>query len=105
MSNPYPTTASNNATIESDLVGLLTDLTSEWDLDLLEPISANTRLVADLGFDSVDVVQLAIAIEERFQRRKLPFEKLLMVDGRYVDDLTVGQMASFLSAHLTISQR
>jgi hypothetical protein len=27
-------------------------------------------------------VQVAIAIKEQFQRRKLPFEKLLMVDGR-----------------------
>jgi acyl carrier protein len=61
---------------------MLTDLTSHWDRGLGGPIGAKTWLVADLGFDSVDDVQVAIAIEEQFQRRKLPFEKLLMVDGR-----------------------
>jgi hypothetical protein len=35
-------------------------------------------------------------IEERFRRRKLPFEKLLMADGRYRDDVTVGEVAEFL---------
>ena len=76
---PTPRTGDS---ILPDLVEMLTDLTSDWDRGLGGPIGAKTRLVADLGFDSVDDVQVAIAIEEQFQRRKLPFEKLLMVDGR-----------------------
>lgn len=90
----------SSASIQDDLVELLTDLTSDWDRGFGDPIGRPTRLVADLGFDSVDVVQLAIAIEEQYQRRKLPFEKLLMVDGRYVDDVTVGELVDFLTAHL-----
>jgi acyl carrier protein len=45
-------------------VEMLTDLTSDWDRGLDGPIGAKTRFVDDLGFDSVDDVQVAIAIEE-----------------------------------------
>jgi acyl carrier protein len=78
------------------LVEMLNDLTSECDRGFSGGIGPDTRLAADLEFDSVDVVQFALLIEERFQRRKLPFEKLLMIDGRYRDDITVGEVAEFL---------
>jgi acyl carrier protein len=81
MKYEIPTPRTGDSILQ-DLVEMLTDLTSDWDRGLGGPIGAKTRLVADLGFDSVDDVQVAIAIEEQFQRRKLPFEKLLMVDGR-----------------------
>lgn len=78
------------------LIDLLNDLTSDSDHEFSGGIGRETRLVADLEFDSVDVVQFALLIEERFRRRKLPFEKLLMTDGRYRDDVTVGEVAEFL---------
>jgi acyl carrier protein len=78
------------------LVSMLDELTSDSDRGFSGGIGADTRLVADLGFDSVDVVQFALMIEERWQRRKLPFEKLLMTDGRYRDEITVGEIAEFL---------
>lgn len=78
------------------LIELLDDLTSDCDRGFSGGIGGETRLVADLEFDSVDVVQFALLIEEKFRRRKLPFEKLLMVDGRYRDDVTVGEVAEFL---------
>jgi acyl carrier protein len=46
------------------------------------------------------VVYLVTAIEQRYGRRDLPFEQLLMVDGRYVDDLTVTQIAEFLQKNI-----
>jgi hypothetical protein len=54
------------------LVEMLTSLTLDWDCGLGGPIGAKTRFLADLGFDSADDVQVALAIEEQFQRRKLP---------------------------------
>lgn len=78
------------------LIELLSDLTSDTDREFSGGIGRETRLVADLEFDSVDVVQFALLIEEKFRRRKLPFEKLLMTDGRYRDDVTVGEVAEFL---------
>lgn len=83
------------------LVSMLNELTTDWDRGFSGAIGPDTRLVADLGFDSVDIVQFALLIEERFQRRKLPFEKLLMTDGRYRDDLTTAEVAEFLAVWLT----
>ncbi len=87
-------------TILGDMVQILTDMTSDWDLGFSGGVGPDTRLIADLGFESIDVVQLVVAIEERFLQRDLPFEKLLMVDGRYVDDLRVAQVVDFLHEHL-----
>ena len=68
-----------------DIIHILETMTSDWDMEFTESIASNTGLVSDLAFESIDIVQFVVAIEERFQRRKLPFEELLMVDGRYVD--------------------
>lgn len=59
-----------------------------------------TLLVSDLEFESIDVVQFVVQVEEVFQRKDLPFEKLLMVEGRYKDDLSVEEVADFLHEYL-----
>jgi acyl carrier protein len=59
----------------------------------------DTRLLADLGFESIDIIQLVVAIQEELLKRKLSFDKLLMKDGRYVDDLSIGQIADYLTAN------
>ena len=86
--------------LESDIVGILTDMTADWDLSFDGGISGETRLMADLAFESIDVVQLVVAIEAHVQRRHLHFEQLLMVDGRYVQELQVKQIADFLAQQL-----
>ena len=86
--------------INGDIVEILADMTADWDSDMDGPIDAKTGLVADLQFESIDVVQFIVAIEEKFKCRGLPFEKLLMADGRYVDEITVGEMVEFLDSHL-----
>jgi acyl carrier protein len=83
-----------------DTIEMLQELTSDWDTDLDSEISSTTSIVNDLGFESLDVVYLVTAIEQRYGRRDLPFEQLLMVDGRYVDDLTVTQIAEFLQKNI-----
>jgi acyl carrier protein len=72
----------------------------DWDLDLAEPISMEARLVADLGFGSVDLMQLVVAIEKEFGVRGLPFEQLLMREGRYVNEIYLKELVGFLSTHL-----
>lgn len=79
---------------------LLDDFTQDWDKDLDEGYSRDTKLLADLGFESIDIIQFIVAIEEDFGLHKTPFDKLLMKDGRYVDDLTLGQLADFLTAYV-----
>jgi acyl carrier protein len=92
--------AASNDDIVARVSSVIVDMTGDWDIDFEGDIGRHTRLIGDLAFESIDIVQLVVAIEGEFQKRGIPFEKLLMVDGRYVDDLTVGDMADFLSANI-----
>lgn len=100
MSDATSPAAFTRNQIETDLIAILTDMTADWDLDFSGAIDAQTRLMADLAFESIDVVQLVVAIEAHVQRRHLHFEKLLMVDGRYVQELQVKDIADFLAQQL-----
>lgn len=83
-----------------DLVKMLEDVTSDWELEFSGSIGPETRLVADLAFESIDAVQLIIAVEEHYQRRDLPFEELFIADGRYVDEIRVSDVVDFLHRYL-----
>ncbi len=78
------------------LITLLEDFTQDWDTERDAAMNGDTRLLADLGFESIDIIQLIVALEETFGLRKVPFDQLLMQDGRYVDDLSLRQIATFL---------
>ena len=62
-------------------------------------MNRDTQLLADLGFESIDIIQLVVAIQEDIVKRKLSFDQLLMKNGRYVDDLSIGQIADYLAAN------
>lgn len=84
--------------VESAIADILKDMTQEWELDLDE-IQPETKLVEDLSFGSIDVIHLVVAIEEHFQQ-KLGFNELLMDNGQYVDDISVGELVNFVSQKL-----
>lgn len=84
--------------VESRIIGLLEQFVEEWGVD--HKISSQSAIVADLEFESIDIIQLVVAIEQRFQRRNMGFDELLMKNGRYVDDLTVRQISQFVAAKL-----
>ena len=84
---------------QQKLIVLLEDFTQDWDHEFQGPMDRETRLLADLGFESIDIIQLVVAIQEEVLRRKLSFDKLLMKDGRYVDDLSIGQIADYIAVH------
>lgn len=86
--------------VEKKVIVVLNDMTDDWDLDLSDGIGPQTLLLSDLGFESVDVVQLAVALEQAMGREGLPFEKLFMKDGDYVDDLRVQEVVDFLDCEL-----
>lgn len=102
MNMPETTPAPGRDQLLNDLVSILHDLTSNWDVELSGAIDVDTRLIGDLAFESIDVVQLIVAIEEKYRRRDLPFEEVLMVDGGYVDEIRVGQLVDFLHARLPV---
>lgn len=89
--------------IEERLMATLQEFVEDWGLD--EPLAPGTRLVADLEFDSIDVIQLVVAIETAFQNRNIGFQDLLMQDGRYVDDLTVSEITAFLKKRLPLARK
>ena len=81
------------------VVAIVDDLTQDWGLELDGPTGAKTKVVADLEFASVDIIQLCVALEECYGRR-FGFQDLLMKDGSYVGDLSLGQLAAFVDAKL-----
>ena len=89
-----------NETVESVVIEIVADLIQDWGLELSDGVSAATLLVEDLEFASVDIIQLCVALEQHYER-KLGFADLLMVDGSYVKDLAIKQIAQFVENKLT----
>ena len=88
---------------EAILRGLLTilnDVTPGSETGLAATIAPETRFGADLAFESIQLVRLVVAIQERFQRQSLPFQELLIRDDGVVDDLQVKDVVDFLYLHL-----
>jgi acyl carrier protein len=100
MNATAPLARLDRETLLRQVILILEDMTSDWDLDYDGGIGFATCLISDLTCESIDIVQFVVALEESFQRRDLPFERLLMVDGRYVDDLSVNDVVNFLDAHV-----
>jgi acyl carrier protein len=87
--------------IRDELISILGDMTADWELDLPDGINGATGLIGDLGCESIDIVMFIVAVEERFGRKGLPFEALLMEDDRYVTELSVDDVTAFLARELT----
>ncbi len=83
--------------LETIIVDLLHSMTQDWGLQLAQPLSPQTRLVAELGFESVDFMQLIVNIEKTFAVKALPYAQLFMQNGAYVPELTPAQIAQFLA--------
>lgn len=92
---------SREAMVMSDVVGILTEMTRDWDLDDFHgAITGQTRLVADLAMESVDFVQLMVAIEQKYGIRNFAAEKLLTEHGHIVSELEVQQVVRFVAGLL-----
>lgn len=82
------------------VIQILDDMIRDWDIDCSGEINEKTGLVENLTFASIDIIQFVVALEEGFQRRNLPIEKLLLKDGRYVDEIYVYSIVDFLLENL-----
>jgi acyl carrier protein len=100
MTTALSAAAAEYTAVLHQIVQILRQMTCDWDLEYTGGINEDTCLMNELGFESIDVVQLVVAVEEQFDRQDLPFERLLMIDGRYVDDLTVRDLTTFVSSQL-----
>ncbi len=84
--------------IEERIKATVAEFVADWGLNAA--IRRETKLVEDLEFDSIDVIQLVIEIEKSFGSRNLGFQELLMQDGRYVEDLSVGDISDYLQVRM-----
>lgn len=89
--------------IQTKVIHLITKLIQELDYDADEAITSDTMFVKDIGFASLDFVQMIVTIEEDFGQ-KLGFQNLLVKNGAYIDDLTVGELIVFITRQLQSSQ-
>lgn len=88
--------------VEEQVVALIAaEMAEDSGVGVDEPIGLGTRLVADLEYCSVDIIHLIVAIEGHFRCPRMGFHELVQKDNRYVDDLTVGQLAEFVARKLT----
>lgn len=86
--------------LQTTVITVLEDTVRDWDMDIEGGIGAQTTLIGDLAFESIDVVQFAVALEQALGKKGLPFEKLFINDGAYVDDVSVTEVVEFLKAEL-----
>ena len=93
-------TDTGRAALQKTVIAVLVDTVQDWDLELGEDITASTTLIGELAFESIDVVQFCVALEQALGRKGLPFEKLFIDDGAYVDDVSVAQVVDFLAVEL-----
>ena len=80
------------------VVATLEELVQDWEVD--EPIGSETRVVADLGFESIDLIQMVGALEKAFRLRGVSLVDMLVSNGRYVDDLSVGEIADAVAVRI-----
>ena len=69
-------------------------------MEFSNPIGPETLMAADLGLESIQLVQLAVATEAHFNNKDLPFQELFMMDKDEFDDLRVSELVDFLYIHL-----
>ena len=88
------------ASYHQDMLAIIDDLRQDFDTDTDGDITPESRISADLSFDSLDVVHMISAIESKYNKTDFMFEKLLMDGGQYVQDLTIDQIAKFVKAQI-----
>lgn len=84
----------------AEILGLMNQLAGDWEYS--GSITANTRLLADLGLESLDLVVLGTSIQQRYGR--LPFaEYLADIGQRPLEerDITVGELVTYVCQHRT----
>ena len=88
----------NRDQIMAEVLELLNSVVRDWEFE--GTVGANTRLFADLNFESLDLVVLGAKVQERFGQT-FPFPEFFAEIGqRDVRDLTIGEWVTFMERHL-----
>lgn len=85
--------------IKENINTVLMEMTEDFGHEFDEPIESDITFVKDLGFTSIDFVQLAVAVEQKFNT-KIGFQGLFMQNGKYVEDITLGELIHYTHSKL-----
>lgn len=91
----------NSEAIQVKVIKVLETMIADWELDDINEIDAETKLMEDLAFESLDIVQFVVSLEKEFERKNLPFQNLFMHDSDYVDEIKVQEVVEFLHKNIT----
>ena len=81
-----------------DLVTLLNELREDWEYS--GEITQDTGLIRDMDLESIDLVVLGSAIEEKY-KQQLPFAEFLSsLEARNAKDITIKNILDFLDETL-----
>ena len=84
--------------ILEDVLMLLRELADDWEYG--GTITSDTRLVAEMGLESLDVVVLALSTQEHYGQT-MPVAELFAGIGERDDrDMSVGEWVDFIHQHL-----
>ncbi len=84
--------------LRTDVVEILREKSRKVDSDFSGPLTEETRIVGDLDFESVMIVEFCMAVGKHL-RKKLPFQNLVFHNGQF-QDFTLGQLLTFLEDQL-----
>ena len=84
--------------ILADILAILHEKVRKLDADFSGELHEGTRIVGDLNFESVTIVEFCMAIGKHF-RKKLPFQNLVFRNGRF-QDFSVGDLLAFVESQL-----
>lgn len=89
-----------------DILALVTkqvnNIIESWHLDA--QTSPDTRLVDELGFSSMEFIDLLASIEMELTR-KLPYQSLMVDEmGNYRQELSIGELSAFIFSHLEVTR-
>ena len=80
--------------IVATVQGVLADMTRDW--SFTADIEPATLLIAELGFTSMDVIDLFATLDLKFQR-KLPYEQFVTTEsGGYKLEMSVTEISRFI---------
>jgi acyl carrier protein len=84
--------------VMDDVLHLLNQLSDDW--EYTAAITAQTGLLSDLGFESLELVVLGVSIQEHYGQN-IPFEEFLADIGeRKLEDIFVGDLVEFTHRHV-----
>ena len=85
--------------ILAEMLEILNGVVQDWEFE--GTVGANTRVFADLGLESLDLVILGSKVQEHYGRT-FPYPAFFAEIGqRQVRDITIGEWVDFIEQNLT----